>query len=274
MINPKGYYRLPLDPKLIGWFDASRLLGNNVALPANGSPLSIWYDLSGYYDNPIQSTVANQGEFRTNIANGLPGCHFSSSSGSAANGDWVRRATGSILGTGPYAANAFTIFVAAQIDNLTPASGNIGCFVFNQGSVAGSNQQYQFHQVASGGIVCESQDTSGGVRTCSGLGNVAINTPFVTSFYTNSVAYGTVDGLKARLDTNAEVSCNSSFSGVSGGSGANGFNIGKQKDGQGNRQFDGYVFEVLVYATELTANQRLKIQQYLASKWGAPYPNS
>lgn len=276
-ISFKGYYQLPVDPKLVGWFDASQVNGIGSALPSNASSLVTWYDLSGLYENPQQNTLVNQPTFYTNIANGLPGVYFSSApvgGVGTANGDWLRY--GPPVGSfNMSSANAFTMFIVAQIDALTAPSGSAGCMVFNHGSGVGTNQQYQITQTLSGGTIqCSAQSSSdGAVRSCN-PGTVSINTPFTVSFYTNSASYGSSSGLKARLNTNAIVNADGSYAGVSGGAGADGFNLGEQKNAQNTRRFDGYIFEYLLYARELSSSERLTVQQYLSRKWGTPYPNS
>lgn len=269
MINPLGYKQVPLDPKLVGWFAADKVNNINTMLPADNATVTNWYDISGRGAIPTQATVVNKPAFRTNIVNGLPGVHFDSGPASV-NGDWLRCASGAL---NTYSEGVFSIFVAAQVDALTPASGNFGTLVFNHGSSVGSNSQYQIAQFSSGTIQCASQDSSGNVRNCL-PGNVAANTPFVVSYYTDSASFGTSSGLKARLDTNNSVKADGTFLGVCPGLGSDGFNLGAQKTGQNSRRLDGYIFEVLVYAREFSNEGRLKIQQYLAAKWAAPYPNS
>ena len=268
MINPLAYKQLPLKPSLVGWFAADKVNNINTALPADAATLTDWFGICGRGAIPKQTTEVNKPTFITNVANGLPGVHFKSRP--STDGDWLRCSPNFL---NPYSAGVFSIFIAAQIDALTPDSGNYGTLIFNSGSVAGTNQQYQIAQFNTGILQCSSQASNGAVVNCL-PGNVAANTPFVVSYYTNSADYGTAAGLKARLNTSSPVNADGAFSGVCQGTGNDGFNLGGQKTGQTTRRFDGYLFEVLIYAAEFSDLERLEIQQYLSNRWGSPYPTS
>jgi hypothetical protein len=258
----KGYYTLPLDPSLKLWFEADKVNNVNTALPSNGANISSWYDISGLGAIPTKSTAANQPVFTTNVANGNPAITFNSDGGGA-NGDSVTTNTSSILSSLDMStvADGFTVFVCAQIDNLTPPSTSSGCLFFIQGSSPNSNEQVQVSQTSSGQIN-SSTVTSAGVQRSGTAGNAVVNTPFINSFWWDKAN----TTIAAQFNSNSIVTISSAVSGLNANPTL--LAIGQQKASQPTRQFDGKIFCILLYSRYLSSEERTIVKQYLGTKYG------
>lgn len=262
MLNPRGYRQLPLHSNLVGWFAANKINNVNTALPSDGTSVSTWSDISGQGRLPTNSTATNQPTFKTNIANGQPAVLFDSNAGGA-NGDWLTLGTTTDIGklslTG---ATDWTIFICAKITAVTPPSGQSGTLLFNQGSGVSINEQYQFQQIPGGvlSITACAGDT-GAVRTAR-AGNAIANTPFIVTAYSDTLGAAR---FYSKLNTGAFVTSDGIYPSILT-TGSN-FSIGRQKGGFTNRIFDGHIFEILIYNSQLTADERLVIERYLGTKY-------
>lgn len=262
MINPRGYRRVPLDPDLVGWFEADKVNNINTALPANGGAVANWFDISGKGSIPAQGTTLNQPSFSTNVANGNPAVTFNSDAGGA-NGDSLKTSDSTYLSNLNLAnaATGFTIFVCAQIDNLTPPSGGSGTMLFMQGSSVNTNEQYQVSQT-SGGQINNTIISLAGVQRSAVSGAASINTPFINSFWWDKAN----TTIAAQFNSNSVVTGSNTVTGVNGSPTL--FAIGQQKNSQPTRQFDGKIFAILIYSRFLSSTERQYVKQYLGSKYG------
>lgn len=258
----KGYYKLPLDPSLKLWFEADKVGNVNSTLPSNGTNISTWYDISGLGAIPSNSTAANQPVFNTNVANGNPAITFNSDGGGT-NGDSVITNNSSILSSIDMSttADGFTVFVCAQIDNLTPPSTSSGCMFFIQWSSPSSNEQIQISQTSSGQIN-SSIVTSGSIQMVGSAGNAVVNTPFINSFWWDK----TNTTIAAQFNSNSISTISSSVSGINATPTL--LAIGQQKVSQPTRQFDGKIFCILLYSRYLSSEERTIVKQYLGTKYG------
>lgn len=262
MINPKEYCQVPLDPNLVGWFEADKINNVNTALPSNGGAVVNWFDISGRGSIPTQGTAANQPSFSTNVANGNPAVTFNSDAGGA-NGDSLTSNNATYLSNLNLAnaATGFTIFVCAQIDNANPPSGVSGALIFMQGSSINTNEQFQIIQISSGQISNSVINLSGIQRNVTS-GNATANVPFINSFWWDK-ANTTIAG---QFNSNSVVTGSNSVTGINGSPTL--FAIGQQKAGQPTRQFDGKIFAILIYSRFLSSTERQYVKQYLGSKYG------
>lgn len=262
MLRIKGYKQVPLDPKLVGWFEADKVNNVNTALPANAAAITNWFDISGRGAIPTQTTVANKPTFNTNVANGNPAITFNSNAGGANSDSLTTNNAAFLAGLDlSQAIDGFTIFVCAQIDALTPPSGSSGTMVFLQGSSPSTNDIFQINQVASGAIN-NSVTTSASFSRNSVSGNAAVNTPFINSFWWDKASVA----IRSQFNSNTIVGGSGSVPALN--SGPTLFAIGQQKVAQPTRQFDGKIFAILIYARLLSSTERQYVKQYLGSKYG------
>jgi hypothetical protein len=262
MINPRGYCQVPLDPNLVGWFEADKINNVNTALPSNGGAVANWFDISGKGSIITQGTAANQPSFSTNVVNGKPAVTFNSNAGGA-NGDSLTSNNATYLSNLNLAnaATGFTIFVCAQIDALTPPSTQSGCILFMQGSSPSSNEIYQISQTSTGAIT-NSVSTSSAIQRIVTSGNAVVNTPFINSFWWDKAN----SSIAGQFNSNTIVAGSGSVPALNTGPIL--FAIGQQKAGQPTRQFDGKIFAILIYSRFLSSTERQYVKQYLGSKYG------
>jgi hypothetical protein len=262
----KGFYQtiaVNIVPGLVGRFISSNP-NNDGKQPVNASNIATWVDVSGGKVSPTQGTAVNQPVFNTNVSGGQPGITFNSDAGGA-NGDSLKTTVSTYLSRLNLAngSTGFTIYICAKIVALTPPSTQSGCMLFMQGSSPSINEIYQISHYPSGGINC-SVIGSNSVQSSMIAGYATANTPFITSFWwdksaatiysqfnSNSIVTGPNAGTLAALNTGPTL-----------------FAIGQQKNSFPNRQFDGTIFEILIYNVLHTAKQRLDITRYLGNQFG------
>jgi len=250
-------------PALVGRFTSENPSGNDTQ-PANGSNISTWNDISGGQVAAIQATVANQPVFNTNVSGGASGITFNSDGGGA-NGDSLKTTVAAYLSRLNLAngSTGFTIYICAKIVALTPPSTQSGCMLFMQGSSVSTSEVYQITQATSGAINCSIIDSTVTQRTIT-AGNAVANTPFITSFWWD----------KSAATVYAQFNSNSVVTGPGAGtisainSGPTLFAIGQQKNGFPTRQFDGTIFEILLYSSVHSTQQRLEITRDLSNRFG------
>lgn len=248
---------------LVGRFVAGNP-NNDGIQPANGSNLATWVDVSGGKITTTQDTVINQPVFNTNVSGGKSGITFSSDAGGA-NGDSLKTTVSTSLSrlNLANATTGFTIYVCARIAALTPPSGGTGVLLFMQGSSATSNAIYEVTQADSGAINNTVNDSSANQRQLT-AGNAVAGVPFINTFWwdksaatiygqfnSNAIVTGAGAGTISALNTTPTL-----------------FAIGQQKNSQPTRQFDGTIFEILIYNTLHTTQQRLDITRYLSNQFG------
>lgn len=262
MIKIKNYRQTPLDPKLVGWFEADKVNNIDTALPANAAALTNWFDICGKGSIPTQSSVTNKPTFSTNVANGNPAVTFNSSGGTV-NAQSFSTNNAAYLANLDLSnvADGFTIFVCAQIVALTPPSTQAGCILFMQGSSPSSNEIYQITQSTSGAIT-NSVTTSSAVQRTTTSGNAVVNTPFINSFWWDKAN----SSIASQFNSNPIVAGSTSVAALNASPTL--FAIGQQKAGQTIRNFDGKIFAILIYSRFLSSTERQYVKQYLGSKYG------
>lgn len=262
MLRIKGYKQVPLDPKLVGWFESDKVNNVNTALPANAAAITNWFDICGKGSIPTQTAVTNKPTFSTNVANGKPAVTFTSNGGSI-TAQSLRTSDAAALSNLDLsqAVDGFTIFVCAQIAALTPPSGQAGCILFMQGSSPSTNEIYQISQATSGAI-SNSVTTSASFSRTSTSGNAVVNTPFINSFWWDKAN----SAIRSQFNSNASVGGSGSVPGLNAS--PTSFAIGQQKNGILTRNFDGKIFAILIYARLLSSDESQYVKQYLGSKYG------
>lgn len=236
----------------------------NAALPANSSALDSWVDLSGRKDTATQATGSRQPTLIYNVAGGKPGIFFDSNAGASA-GDSFRSTTSTILnalnlGTSP---TGFNISICAQITASTPPSTSSGTLLFQQGSSSSSNEIYQVAHGTSGTIRDSVVDSSGNQQSLI-AGTATPGTPFINTFWWDKAA-GTIYG---QFNNNTAVTGPGAGTITALNTTPTLFSIGQQKDSQPTRQFDGYIFEIVVHNLLLSSTDRESIKRWQAARWG------
>lgn len=246
IINSPGYYSFPLDPRLVLWLDSSRLLGVNTALPSDGASVSIWRDLSGWGNHFTQTNGANQPTFKTGAMNGQPSVQFISFSA-----QYMSR-----VFTSSMSPSFFSIFLAFQTFEW-PALG--------------ASQINQIFSKDSGGTVSPFQlYMQGATSTLRGLANntvptqVVANTgvqPGINTTYIQDLTFDGTNVISHVNTTNASAALSGTMYQT-----ATGFTIGR--DGtSGNRYWNGYIAEILMYNNALSSTERTSVRQYLGNKY-------
>jgi sugar lactone lactonase YvrE len=240
---------IPLSiPGLQLWLDAADPNGNS-NIPSNGSTISTWVDKSTNFRNAI-ATGTNT--YTTSSLNGLPGIRFSDN---AVNRHYF---------TSLIPANTFndsiSVFIVYQ---ATEGQNNGYCSPFSRMSSTGEPTL---------GLLFYIRTTFGGfypypvadTHINPTLVNIQYNSstePLVMRDYINGGDVILVPVWDRRtLDTGKNPdSLGSNF--VIGGDRENGY-------------INGLVYEVLVYNTNLSRDQRQSVEGYIARKWGLTLPVS
>ena len=248
---------------LVGRFVAGNP-NNDGTQPSNGSNLATWADVSGGKITITQDTVANQPVFNTNVSGGQPGVTFSSDAGGA-NGDSLKTTVAASLSrlNLDNATTGFTIYVCARIAALTPPSGGTGTMLFLQGSSVSTNAVYQVVQAAAGDLISSVTDSTAASYSVTS-GSVAAGVPFINTFWWDKSAAT----IYSQLNSNGIVTGDGAGSISTLNTTPTLFAIGQQKNSQPTRQFDGTIFEILIYNTLHTTQQRLNITRYLSNQFG------
>lgn len=217
-------------PGLVRWYDAHDINGDGTQL-SDSTALSSWRDKSLYRSSLSQGTGAHQPQYKTANLNGLGGVYFN-------GGNFM---SGSFL-----FSNTFTYFFVVQ--------GN-----------SQSDKYFTWMGQGGGGISGE------GTNYDSTNVRLDQNRPswvnrLTTATTTNPVIVRCVgsDGFSAiQVNTNTEASNTTAGSCSFVG---NGYYIG----GRGGlfNNFTGTIGEIMRFHRTLTATETLKIQRYLANKWG------
>ena len=97
---------------LVLHFSADRLLGEGVALPADGASVSSWVDLSGNAHDLSQTDAARQPVFKAHGRNGLPTVAFDGDT--SGSGDYLR--TAALASALPQPLTVFFVYKAPPVD--------------------------------------------------------------------------------------------------------------------------------------------------------------
>lgn len=210
------------------WLDASQVSG------ADGDPVTTWGDLSGNGRNATQSTTAAKPTLKTAVQNGRSALLFDGTDDSIA--------TAAAVFTG---AAARTV-VAIYRDTKGGAHVSPIC-----GQSTGSSGSTWF--------VLQSRNSG------------AVGDPYLAGF-ANDLTGPAVDGLwKVAVVTYDGATATTYKNGAQANTGAKTYNTVNQPFAIGadaSSFLGGYVGEIAVYNTALSAADRQRIERYLGAKWG------
>lgn len=243
-----GYNALPLDPSLVAWYDASRINGVNTANPSNGSAVSRWADLSGFGNHAIQTTLARQPVFTTNVINGLPGVL-----GSKASLTYLA-ASGPSLEITP-SITCFAVYICTNISD----GALQGVFYKNSGGGLGSGPYGLL--TGSSGMTYRMTSSSNTPYGLSSNPSVTNNVPYIVEFNVSpdvsnapTLTYNTSSVLTGP-SLNSNLGTNNSVLYLMGQIVGN------------DRSLTGYLMEVLIYRRYLPPSEQLSVKQYLGTKY-------
>jgi hypothetical protein len=234
------------------WLDAI----DATTLALSGSNVSQWSDKSGTANHAVQGTASNRPTYATD--SGYPAVAFS---GSAQY----------LFGTNPLlTSTSMSMFIVHRTTNTSATQ-----YVFFDYKVIGSNYvQFVHNPGAYGGDITYATSP----YTNKGFSYSSTSNRTMTSFVdspTNTTSNFYANG--------SLVSTTLTSGGVSNvATDAVGYGIGVFRQNlttaYGTYYFQGYIYEIIVYPTELTTSQRQQVEGYLAKRWNlttvvAPFTN-
>jgi hypothetical protein len=203
-------------------------ISNGGSEPLNGDKVDSWSDLTGVATDAVETNPANQPEYQTNVQNGLPAVYFNGSHTRGLEGTFTR-----INNSG------LTVFLVGKMNSVTPRR----CFFeFYSTTITrrGFFFTYGFNEAS----------------TNRGLDDTGFN---VWSAYDN--------GSNTTLwENGVQKYSNITNWGPTAFTGSGAYVLGD--DQTSGDQLNGHIGEFLVFDRELTVQERQKIEDYLANKWG------
>ena len=242
------------------WLDASDLSTITVA-----TGVSEWRDKSGNERNFSQGTSANQPDFTPNRLNGNPAVSFNGS-------QWLTSPAAASIWNFLHNTTGSTVFAIWQAgNNSNPnafytlmgnnglASANIGFYIIYDDRLASARNDRM--------IILISRGVAGAQAVLNQTADNAhpANTPVLLTHFADpnnatasarSILQINQTVVTNNADTNAPSASNASFALQIGAGGNN------------SGPTTGYIAEILVFSGILNSLNRLKIQGYLAHKWG------
>lgn len=216
------------------WYDATQIAGL-----VNNDPVATWTDASVNANNATQGTVSARPTYKTNVQNSKPAVLF----------DGVDDVLA--IGT-PLTSATYTIFIVQQ------TSGD-GCLLGN-GS-AGGNTQFRIGYPASNKLQWYSVNSGSG-----GANNPAESSALATARTSfSAVAFASTGTTVNFYENNtARGGGGNSIAGTGDGIGSVG---GIRAQGTPVVLLTGYIAEVIIYNSALSAGDRTLVFDYLAAKW-------
>jgi type IV secretory pathway VirJ component len=237
---------LPLQIKpgnCVVWIDYTNT--NTLTLVA-GSKISIAQDMSGIYNNAVQSTDSQRPVLTANAINGQQAALFT-----AANSCIMTIAGNSSLDI------TASLTMYAVYKALSNPAANAAPF-YKDVTGSGGNAPYGLDRVSTGASGTQFTNTTPTTVTPGIAGN-NVNTNIIHEAY--------YDGTNVSVKTNTSAENTSALASPLTTTPAGALNIGCQKVGV-SRYFDGYIAEVILFNALLDSNQRLAMRQYLGRKYG------
>ena len=227
---------------LVLWLDGADPLGNGT-LPASNATVATWYDKSGNSNNAAYVSATST-ITATPATYGSPGVVFSSSSKQS----YAITTLSSLM----YTQSVFAVakysgtgqYEIVSLYQTSGANGDGAQQIIDNTGGAGTQKIWCY-----GGS---------GVMYVQG-GSISQNTNFLYNYTINSggTSYIYLNGIQT----------GSASTTIPGGSGY--VTIGAVQAGTGgNDYYNGTVYEVLIYNTILTTDQRQRVESYLITKWG------
>ena len=225
---------LPNDPKLVAWYDATRVLGVNTSNPVDSTALSMVADLSGNSNHVFQNTGANQPLFKTGIQNSLPAIHFVDSN--------------DVLST-------------LILNNIDTATMYIACVSKPPSTNATkvnyaieSNSTLQNYYTSSGSVSSQAPLDITNASTVTVPGYTAV-TNLLEHYYQSSVGHF----LQLNGGTASSIAHASAYTMI---------NPILRMGNNGSFTFGGqHIMELILYGRMLSASERTIVRNYLNAKW-------
>ena len=244
------------------WYDATDINGDGTAI-SNSTNLTTWKDKSG---NSYNLTAGNgtAAQYNTTICNNRPGVAFFKDNGQ------TTEAGGTVLGNGFINSSVptsqyVTIFAVVTPTMVVSDSGK-NTITGEILDSLGSKWWYclRLYQPSSGKVFTESPTFFQGASTTS-LNNMRPPQPFLVTFVSNS------SGQQIIVNANGIDSTVTAGAITSAAPGAQPIYVGYCPP-MGAGRLNGAISEILQYNAALSYLNILKVQGYLAIKWGlAPY---
>jgi hypothetical protein len=236
LLLPRSGFAPPVNANLLMWFDASTISG------ADGSTIAQWNDSSGHSNHATQSTAGDRPTLKKNKLNGRAAVQLNIGGGTTQN---------LVLPNAMGAPSSAEYFIVAQADadpsanvnavGLLTLCGNIGdhAWPFTNGAIYDS----------FGGGADNHQNISKSL-------NLATTGRIYNARVSANHFVARLNGTIIRDDSYHTMDFTS----------ANRF-IGRPKSLSVGFYWRGFVYEILVYNTNLTAAQRAVVNSYLAAKY-------
>jgi hypothetical protein len=235
------------NPTLALWLDATDAL--NTGINAQYGSLATWYDKSTYTSNAAAGVA---GTLTAMAINGKPAVFFDGS-------------TNYYAGTLSNTSSALSVFTAGYLNSNAAypiiASNarviSLGCNTLSDTATSG----YVSLGTSSSNAVLASR--RGGVMNTSG--SYAFNTPFYAATeYSGTSNFSYIGGVNSNLVSNAPGASSGNFA-------ISNYAIGRDV-GSAAGYWNGYIGEILVYASYLNDYDRFRLQTYLSNKWSLVFP--
>lgn len=214
------------------WLDATQM-----GL-SDGTAVTTWTDLSTAGNNFTQSTAGNKPVFHTNIINSLPAVQFDGTD------DFMSSAANPV-------AVPLSAFVVTQPTLNTASQKSYATIIHAVTTSVGLFMAARLTTNFWGTFVTTSGDLSSTNALTSGTNYLLENTV---------ASVGAIPFLYQR-GVQVATSANSEIGPANGGGG-----LGKDLI-NANRQYAGYIAEVLIYDTVLSSGDRATVENYLIAKW-------
>jgi hypothetical protein len=218
------------------WLDASDA---TTFTYSSGTVVSQWNDKSGNGRNFTQATVANQPTRNTNIQNGRAGVIGTTNDVLSTSYNWVN--------------SAFTVFLVVKPSSTSGFMGWMGAHTGTGCPALGTSNSAGEYSLFRTGV---STNPSNLIATLSNA-DIAV-------WKSSGVSGGTVSATIYKNGTQSNTNPGYSSSGT--GTIATLFASSTGLDDP----CTGYLFEVIVYPSQLSDSDRNRVEAYLKAKWGTP----
>ena len=238
---------------MVAWFRAdSGLAGRHGTPPRNGESVARWDNRVPSAPHCEQPLAAQQPQFVSTAAGGLPALRFDGKD------DFLHNTTASLLESGA----PRTVIVVGQVADDTGGA----LFCFRRGRQAGSSVfTAQFVNIGGKCYAYSDGLNAAGNTTVPPERMTDLRQPFVAAY----VSAGT--GSKLRVLLNATDTSPQQPGGIGTAGGLPGFTIGSREDIPPSSQiWHGDISEILIYDHALTDQQLREVGSYLSTRYDLP----
>lgn len=245
------------------WVKANEGVLNAGANATDGQTVSVWEDQSGNRINDPSSAALAAPTFRNNIADNMnfnPAVEFDgASTGLSLAGDYIFSSTGGMTIFGALHPDSNASTKIRQYITDFGFAGNAG-----YGYCYGSNNIFGYTALGYSGGASEYVHGKGSISSISRFDiDFSVKQDlFVDGLAVNSTTVGITQLTATQINETTTHNLNEGP-----------FTIGRQAkndmlSSNGGRAYDGKMGEVIVYSSNLTATEALKVDSYLAVKYG------